>query len=645
MDGLPFLPGNSFKDPTKQNHHISQTLGFKNGYRATKLPEFGPGGERLNYNQLSENELAMLQNYQPSIIYGRAKPEAPDNFVPATVVYDKKVLRFFGYFKQTVYESPNEFFRVRPVTILYYLEDDSMQVYEDLVENSGIPQGKLIRRHRFPKDNQGNTYSWKELNLGTNLSIYGHTFRICDCDAFTSKWLESEGIIVNPPEKIPKDPYIEARNKAAELKSYKTKTDYDKLKQYLDMDRKVLRFYVAWDDRKSAYGETRPFIIQYYLVDDTLEVREVHKPNDGRDPFPVMIKRQRVPLNRYNVKSNFSAIYLELSDQEINEFYKPHHFALGKHVHIYGRDFFIYDMDNFTKAFYYQNFGATDFGSLNDENYLGGKPVPHPKMEIPPYNGYGSLEDSLQNCLYLIPEPPKKDYIKLMENEHKILRYEAVLETTRAEDKGRKFIISYRLSDDTIGVYEPPMRNSGIIGGKFLENSRVAKPGTTLQKPVFYGPQDFLIGSVITIFKHKFKIIGADLFVLKFAEEHTDQFPPETLNNLRTNLGHITGRLDAKERNNVSLRRRQGDFERIYAEIKNKLKSSRITNSEELRQMFLKYDSDRSGFISKENIKDLFRQISLPLDDDIINTMMHEAGQNENGCINLYNFMEFFDGN
>lgn len=40
---------------------------------------------------MSENELAMLQNYQPSIIYGRAKPEAPDNFVPATVVYDKKV--------------------------------------------------------------------------------------------------------------------------------------------------------------------------------------------------------------------------------------------------------------------------------------------------------------------------------------------------------------------------------------------------------------------------------------------------------------------------------------------------------------------------------------------------------------------------
>jgi Ca2+-binding EF-hand superfamily protein len=63
---------------------------------------------------------------------------------------------------------------------------------------------------------------------------------------------------------------------------------------------------------------------------------------------------------------------------------------------------------------------------------------------------------------------------------------------------------------------------------------------------------------------------------------------------------------------------RPGDFDRIYAEIKNKLKSSRITNPEELRQMFLKYDSDRTGFITKENIKDLFRKISLPLDNDII---------------------------
>ncbi len=111
MDGLPFLPGNSFKDPTvwifyklkkkklkfyflifkKQSHHISQTLGYRNGYRTSKHPEFGPGSDRLNYNQLTEPELELLKNYQPSMVYGRAKPEPPDNFVPATVAFDKKV--------------------------------------------------------------------------------------------------------------------------------------------------------------------------------------------------------------------------------------------------------------------------------------------------------------------------------------------------------------------------------------------------------------------------------------------------------------------------------------------------------------------------------------------------------------------------
>ena len=58
------------------------------------------------------------------------------------------------------------------------------------------------------------------------------------------------------------------------------------------------------------------------------------------------------------------------------------------------------------------------------------------------------------------------------------------------------------------------------------------------------------------MFKHKFKLVGADLHVLKFAEENATQFPADTLKNLREHLGDITGRIDAKERNNVSLRRR-----------------------------------------------------------------------------------------
>ncbi len=86
------------------------------------------------------------------------------------------------------------------------------------------------------------------------------------------------------------------------MKTYKTKNDFDKLKQYVEMDRKVLRFYAVWDDRSQMFGEKREFIIQYYLVNDTMEIREVHKANDGRDPFPILITRHRIPKDRYDVK-------------------------------------------------------------------------------------------------------------------------------------------------------------------------------------------------------------------------------------------------------------------------------------------------------------------------------------------------------
>ena len=95
----------------------------------------------------------------------------------------------------------------------------------------------------------------------------------------------------------------------------------------------------------------------------------------------------------------------------------------------------------------------------------------------------------------------------------------------RPEDRGRRFIITYRLADDMLVIYEPPVRNSGIIGGKFLERTRVAKPGSSLEKPVYYGPQDFFIGAVIEIFKHRFVITNADAFVLKYIEDHQAQFP------------------------------------------------------------------------------------------------------------------------
>ena len=92
-------------------------------------------------------------------------------------------------------------------------------------------------------------------------------------------------------------------------------------------------------------------------------------------------------------------------------------------------------------------------------------------------------------------------------------------DSSRPEDEHRKFIISYYLSDDTMTIFEPPQRsaypdtpllhtalctcaphrNAGILGGKFLERMRVAKPDSPPDQPVFYRPQDFAIGTTIEV--------------------------------------------------------------------------------------------------------------------------------------------------
>ena len=48
---------------------------------------------------------------------------------------------------------------------------------------------------------------------------------------------------------------------------------------------------------KGADGTTekRPFVLHYFLADDTVEILEVAQPNSGRDPWPALLKRIKLP--------------------------------------------------------------------------------------------------------------------------------------------------------------------------------------------------------------------------------------------------------------------------------------------------------------------------------------------------------------
>lgn len=60
------------------------------------------------------------------------------------------VMQFDAYFKEAVDESPLENHRVRKCKILVYLEDSSVQIDECRQENSGMPQGTMVKRHQIP---------------------------------------------------------------------------------------------------------------------------------------------------------------------------------------------------------------------------------------------------------------------------------------------------------------------------------------------------------------------------------------------------------------------------------------------------------------------------------------------------------------
>lgn len=268
-------------------------------------------------------------------------------------------------------------------------------------------------------------------------------------------------------------------------------------KQFLDNDRKVLRFFCESEDL--------PYVVHYYLADDTIEIREVHHPNDGRDSFALLLRRQKLPFRHDVNQPGLSFIgdnYLtcdEISpDQPITAF---------------GRAFHIQGVDQYTQEFYAQKYGKFfELGSIRHPE--PGEPVPR---QIPPYNGFGNEVDTLGYIYDLVPKKPKGDFFKSVDNDKKILRYTARFNTRVPEDVDRRFIISFYLGDDSISIYEPAQKNSGILEGPFLRRNKYKNADNNNE---FITPTDLPIGGNIKINGYSFHVLSCDEFTKKYLQTH-----------------------------------------------------------------------------------------------------------------------------
>ena len=137
---------------------------------------------------------------------------------------------------------------------------------------------------------------------------------------------------------------------------------------------------------------------------------------------------------------------------------------------------------------------------------------------IPPHNGFGDEVDSLGYVYKLLPDKPKRDFFKYVDNDKKILRLTARLNTRIPEDIERVFIIAFYLSDDTLSIFEPAVKNSGIMEGQFLERRKYKNVDKNM---AFITPTDLAVGADVKINSYNFHILSVDEFTKNYLAGHT----------------------------------------------------------------------------------------------------------------------------
>eukprot|EP00056_Hartaetosiga_gracilis_P007727 m.111589 g.111589 ORF g.111589 m.111589 type:complete len:601 (-) comp12765_c3_seq3:128-1930(-) len=559
---LPFLPGNSFDKQTGSARHKKQNLSFANGVAVV----------------LGDSDKAPPQ---PSVM---ERTSGGLSQQPAWIAFDKQVLCFDAFFKEAVHEARREHYRVRKCKIYFFPQDDTIEIIEPRSEDSGLPQGKLLRRHRIPKPPPADDdfYRVEDINVGEEFHVYGRTFMVTDCDKFTRSFLTKLGIAVGDPMPLPEDPYSKHREKqkqsAQPLRPYERQ---DKLKQFLHNDRKVLRFFCLWDDSQSEFGDKRFMVMHYFLADDTVEIREELGENSGRDGSAVFLRRQRLPkdpkdhvkapgtvtnrtlLNVFTpegLTGRYILDNLHVGSGE-SEFFTDKDFEIGTEFSVFGRKMLVCDMDGFSKAYYKEKYGIEDFTPIDVDE----EKEEAPRLDLPPHSGFGSEEDSLTSVNQLIPKPPKKDFQRWFKEGNNSLQFKAVFETDDPVDKDRQFAINFFLADNSMAIFENKLRNSGISGGKFLERTKVrVGDGSRL-----YSPSDFYIGATIEVYRRKFCIVDASDFALRFMEESNfplsdrDGVVAETKQTCGSQMGELFSLLEPLAAEGVvSLE----DFESVFIE-------------------------------------------------------------------------------
>ncbi|XP_055545172.1 EF-hand domain-containing family member C2 [Wyeomyia smithii] len=706
--GLPFLPGNTFADIGRTRYHRSHH--FDRWNRICMLAEQkrpGIGGKQ--YSPMDGPEYCLPSLYPP-----RQGP-----LQPSWLSYDRKVLCFHGFFQETLNEVDRIPYQIRKVKILYYLEDNTMQVSEPRTVNSGIPQGCLVTRQRIPRPPpyDGEFTSLLDLNISHTVQLFDRVYTITGCDEFTRKFLNRLGVSVPEAVEAPTDPSTEQRKredaaKLARRPAYKI----DTLGKFLEYDRKVLRFEGFWDDRASLFGDLHELEVLYHLSDESVEIKEKLPLNSGRESNGMFLRRGRLPKQFERLPTMGESIPVTVLNViggglkggryltdcvdigKVNEnYYKDSDLAIGKIINVYGRKIILTNCDNFTKVYYTTKFGVEDFTPIQGYSVRKNKFQQQWRKErqLPPYNGWGSHEDSEGNCITVEPTPPKIDFRKFVVYDRCNLRFGAHMISNIVENNDRFFVITYYLSDDTISVYELMIRNSGFQGGMFIKRSRMLLPNQNIfipSRPKYYRAQDFFLGSSVVLQDHKFTITNSDIYALSFMERYCEEFPlsnvSKIVQKIRDALRPVYKEYVAKHMDKVVHKNIDGksvatvsyeilremliellgdriveqeivtlcrqfsaeskqkiscDKELVRSAIHGELTRELWNDLERTKEHLYHLNPTSNGWICPKHIVGTIKACRIPLDNALIDAMLQILNQNEQGDVEIKDFLDILN--
>ncbi len=264
------------------------------------------------------------------------------------------------------------------------------------------------------------------------------------------------------------------------------------------------------------------------------------------------------------------------------------------------------------------------------------KPVPPPEVQPSAYTGIGSEEDSLGSFFSLLPRYPRRDMSRSTKFEGMALKFKAKFAPPLASGAGaapaaaaassaaaadasdptsgaisqeeaearavrggisridatREFIVTWFMEDETITVYEPPQRNTGVIGGKFMSRRRLRNPATG----DFFRDDDFVIGAELQLGGHRFHLYDAEGFTKRLLKGEAKVWGSSdvkfVLNNLRSKFADFSTTMRR------AFRSMDKDFSGTITmdELETQLRKwgMRVTK-QELVQIFNHYDRGDTG--------------------------------------------------